>query len=94
MGLPPSLWPLVYRLAGGQGWPPESPQAAARLVQQADAEGLIPLLFDDAALPESVRSALEAQQAWRRLYQKRSEILERAAADADWIFSLTASRET
>jgi hypothetical protein len=76
--LPPSLWPLVQRLATREPWPPPSASSAARLVWQAEREGLLPLLFEQEGLPEVVRGALAEHRALERLYRRRSELLENA----------------
>lgn len=80
-GLPSSLWPLLQQLATRQAWPPPSASAAARLVWQAEREGLLPLLFAQERLPEVVRGALEGHRALERLYLRRSELLEDALAE-------------
>src|SRR5262245_39799209 len=61
--LPRSLWPLVQRLAGGEGWPPDDAAAADRFLWQAEREGLLPLLFDADDLPPVVAGRLEAHRA-------------------------------
>jgi Uncharacterised nucleotidyltransferase len=80
-GVPPSLWPLVQRLAAREAWPPASDAAAARLVWQAEREGLLPLLFEQHGLPGPVNRALAAHRALEHLYRRRSELLEEALAD-------------
>jgi hypothetical protein len=78
-GLPPSLWQLVHRLAAGEGWPPAAGEPANRFLWQAEREGLLPLLFEVQDLPAGIAAALEAHRALRRLYLRRSELLEQAS---------------
>lgn len=79
-GLPPSLWPLLQRLATGGIWPPSREDEAARLVWQAEREGLLPLLAAEAEPPAAVASALAAHRALERLYFRRSQLIEQALA--------------
>lgn len=82
-GLPPSLWPLVHRLAEGEDWPPDAGEAANRFLWQAEREGLLPLLFDVQELPAGIAAALDAHRALQRLYLRRSELLERASRELE-----------
>ncbi len=73
--VPASLWPRLHRLASGEGWPPSSPATAARLVERATREALLPLLFAEEDLPPVVREALEQVRAWERIHARRTGIL-------------------
>ena len=78
MRLPPSLWPLLHRLANGRDWPPRDDAEAARFVGAATHEGLLPLLFDEEAPPAPVVAALARQRVWKRVFEGRARTLREA----------------
>jgi Uncharacterised nucleotidyltransferase len=83
--LPPSLWPLVYRLAGREDWPPKTPDDARVLIDRATRDDLLPILFDDDSAPAVVRDALQSMRAVIRIHERRAEIMAaalREVADA------------
>jgi hypothetical protein len=73
--VPEALWAAVHAAAAGEPWPPSSERTAGLLLDQADREGLLPLLFEAPAPPEVVRAALERQRARLRLAEARAQIL-------------------
>jgi len=77
--LPASLWPLVHRAAGGEGWPPSSEAAADLLVAQATRQGLLPLLFEaHEEMPPPVQGALARHRGWQRVHSRRMALLREA----------------
>jgi len=58
-------------LVGGQ-WPPDSPNAAGRLVEGCIRHGLLPLLFAEAELPPALEQARDAAAGWRRIQEMRA----------------------
>lgn len=81
LSLPPSLWPLVHRAAGGEAWPPRTEKEADAFLEAAGREGLLGLAFEVDDLPEAVRAARERQRAWPLLMARRSGILQGALAE-------------
>jgi hypothetical protein len=73
--LPPSLWPLVHRMAGGRAWPPGDASEAESFVAVATEEGLLPLLFEAPDLPAVVRDVLAGRRLWARIFEKRAQTL-------------------
>ncbi len=78
--LPAALWPLFLRLALDDDAPSAlPPEALHRVLTCATEEGLLPLLYGDAAVPESVREAATNAPAIRSLYLRRLGLHLRAA---------------
>lgn len=82
---PPSLWPLVHRLAADEAWPPSSDAAADLFLAQCTREGLLPLFFATCAAPEwnpapVLARALDRNRLLSRVLERRSEILQDALA--------------
>lgn len=78
--LPATLWPLFLRLALGDDAPSSLPPAELhRVLTCATEEGLLPLLYDDPAVPGSVREATENAPAIRSLYLRRLGLHRQAA---------------
>jgi putative nucleotidyltransferase-like protein len=76
LDLPASLWPLVHRAAGGEGWPPSSEAAADLLVAQATRQGLLPLLFEAYdEMPPPVQASLARHRGWQRVHSRRLALL-------------------
>jgi hypothetical protein len=83
--VPPELWPLFLRLTFGTEVPDMAdPAVRDRLIKSATAEGLLPLLFADPALPEalhSVRASMRGLEALMRArYRLHLEAAKRYAA--------------
>jgi hypothetical protein len=72
---PEALWAAVHRAAAAEPWPPSGDRTADLLLDQADREGLLPLLFEAPQLPEVVRAALGRQRARLRLAEARAALL-------------------
>jgi len=78
--LPAALWPLFLRLALENDTPSAlPPEALHRVLTRATEEGLLPLLYDGAAVPESVREATTNAPAIRSLYLRRLSLHRQAA---------------
>jgi hypothetical protein len=75
LDLPPPLWRLVHRAAGGARWPPESAAEADAFLAAAAREGVLGLAFEAAGLPAPVQDACARQRAWPALLARRAEIL-------------------
>jgi hypothetical protein len=70
--LPAALWPVFLRLALEDAAPSTlTPEAFHRVLTCATEEGLLPLLYDDAAVPETVREATMKAPAIRSLHLRR-----------------------
>ena len=74
--LPSSFWPTVYRLAGGQAWPPRDVEEASLLVNRAIPEGLLSLLIREPDLPPEVYRTARKHQALERSNRLRSRMFE------------------
>jgi hypothetical protein len=74
--LPPSLWPALQRVANGRPWPPDAGEEAARFIEEAKLQFLLPLLFASADLPSTIAQALTRHRATDRLSAGRAAILE------------------
>jgi len=79
--LPPSLWPLLYRLAGRTDWPPRTVDDARLLIDRATRDDLLPLLFDDDAAPDVVREGLQSMRAVQRIHERRADIMANALTE-------------
>jgi len=77
-GLPAPVWRAVHAAANGEPWPPSDDRAGELFVAQASREGLLPLLFEAADLPDAVRAAVGRQPALLALARARAAILFRA----------------
>ena len=73
--LPPSLWRLVHRAAGGARWPPATVAEADAFLTAAAREGVLGLAFEAPDLPALVQEACGRQRAWPALLARRAEIL-------------------
>jgi hypothetical protein len=76
--LPASLWPALQRLAGQERWPPQTDVEAQALIERAVTDDLLPILMDDEDVPAIVRERLQGMSAWRRLQDKRVELMANA----------------
>jgi putative nucleotidyltransferase-like protein len=81
LSLPPSLWPLVHRAAGGEAWPPRTTKEADAFLEAAAREGVLGLAFEVDDLPEAVRAARDRQRAWPTLLARRAGVLGDALAE-------------
>lgn len=79
--LPPSLWPLLYRFAGRDDWPPQTAADAKLLIDRASSDDLLPLLFDDDSVPDVVRDALQSMRAVQRIHERRAAIMAAAMSE-------------
>lgn len=79
--VPAPLWTAVHEVATGRPWPPADGDSAVAFVDQAEREGLLPLLAAEEEMPPAVRSALEGRRAWLTLAQKRSALQQQTLAD-------------
>jgi len=70
--LPPSFWPAVYRVAGGEVWPPQTDQQAAAFIERVVPEGLLSLLMAEQSLPSVVVRAIRGFQALDRTNRLRA----------------------
>jgi hypothetical protein len=78
---PPSLWQALQPAAGGGDQPPGDPDGAERFVEAATREGLLPLLFEQDALPAAVVAALERRRVWARVFERRAASLREALCE-------------
>ncbi len=75
LDLPPSLWPAFFRLVFGTDSPQlDTPADAHRLATFANQEGLLGLLFRDAALPAAIAERLRIAGALEALNRRRVEL--------------------
>lgn len=70
--LPRSFWPSVHRVLAGGQWPPDSPEAARRLIEGCGRHGILPLLLAEDDLPPTLKRALDAAAGWRRILEMRA----------------------
>jgi hypothetical protein len=80
MLVPTSIWAAVHRLANRREWPPASPDEARRFIEQANLDGLLPLLFEAPDLPSVVSSALIPFRALRHAFVRRAEVFDELTA--------------
>ena len=74
--VPATFWSVVYRLAGGDTWPPPNDTEAQKLIDRVINEDLFSLLVADDALPPSISRAMESHRAIDRLNRVRSQVLD------------------
>jgi hypothetical protein len=75
--LPPSFWTTLYRLAGGEKWPPENDAQAQAFMARVVPEGLLSLMIAEAAsMPPVVSRAAHAFQALDRSNRLRASVFE------------------
>ena len=74
--LPPSFWPVLYRLELGKQWPPLSDDAAAAFLARVVPEGLLSLLLYETSLPDSVSRAARKFAALDQTNRIRSVVFE------------------
>ena len=74
--LPRSFWPTLYRLTGGDQWPPTTDPQAESLIARAVREGLLSLLLSEASLPPAVARAAAKFQALDRTNRLRVRVFE------------------
>ena len=78
--VPLPVWQAVHAAASGEPWPPSGGAAADLFVAQAAREGLLPLLFEQPQLPDTVKAALPRHAAQAALARARTALLLRALA--------------
>jgi len=72
--LPRSFWPTLYRLTGGDHWPPTTDPQAEALVARTVREGLLSLLLSEPSLPPVVATAAAKFQALDRTNRLRARV--------------------
>lgn len=76
LDLPASLWECVHALEAGKGALPASESEAERFVRRASDESLLPLLFQERALPACIGNVLPRFKALERAHEHRSAVLD------------------
>jgi hypothetical protein len=88
--VPRELWPIVYRLATSDNWPPRSDANVSAFFGFAKHERLLPLLMADPDVPAEVAAAKPRFRALDALYEKRYELSRGAALELQRIIGADA----
>ena len=72
---PEELWPVVWRLATGEDWPPQGDDHVDAFFQYANREMLLPLLMMAEGLPEPIAAGKLRYRTLLALHRRRYELV-------------------